>query len=210
MTEKMVQVYDSTSKQTVTIPARELAPGMVLTETVGQAGAVWQDASTLTTSTTLRHPPLPELRPLFAWFSRVFAVPYPNTPESWELGFRGDVNYGKEVFNWVHVAEVFEQMTAGRPKNADREQELLLFLLACMNSGPDIAQCVTSRRALTDKAVREATALWQKLTDPDLREVQGVYTGWKAAHPGASPNGELNDSITAILKRYIARRYPAS
>src|SRR5438105_5018505 len=114
MADKMVRVYDPESKRTITISARELAPGMILTRTEGEAEDVWKDASTLTAGGPVRHPPLPDSRPIFEWFSRLFATAMPQTPEQWEIGFRRDVNYAKEIFLWAHVAEVFERLTADR------------------------------------------------------------------------------------------------
>jgi hypothetical protein len=207
---RTVPYYDQDTKKVVPIPARELAPGIILAQAVDDDGKVsepvFHAAESLHENPVPRHPPLTELRPLFEWFSRVFANAHHQSVEEWEDGFRADMNFAKEIMLWVHVALIFEKMTNGRPKNPARERELLAFLLACLNAGPEMARMTTVRTALTDKATREAAALFGQMHDPDIREAHDLYAQWVEAHPGAMPMGDLNEKQTVILKRFIARR----
>jgi hypothetical protein len=205
-----VPYFDQDTEKVVPIPARELGSGSVLVQAVDADGKlsepVYHAAGSLAQNSAPRHPPLAELRPLFEWFGRVFANAYAHSVEEWEDGFRADVNFAKEVMIWAHLALIFEKMTAGRPANPAKEKELLQFLLACQNSGPGMAEMMIDRVVLTDKATREAVALFEQMHDPDIKEAHDLYVQWTKDHPGAMPMGDLNEKMTAILTRFIARR----
>jgi hypothetical protein len=204
-----VRYRDIETGASATIPARELTNGMVPTQTVGPDGCFgpveWIEADKLVDNTEPRHPPLTTLRPIFDWFSRLFAAGYPKTPKEWEEGFRHDVNYTTEVLVWCQMAEVYARLTAGRPANPARDRELFALLLNCMNAGPETALVMTPRVALMKGAARKAVAMMVRHHDLDLKAAHDVYADWKDANPGRYPAGALNAAMLPHLERFAAK-----
>lgn len=213
---KTVRAYDAETKTTATIPESELAAGMIPVRVINEQGmidgdVVWHDAKdgTINSDDTLRHGPLTDLRPLFVWFSKLFRAGYARTPEEWELGFRGDMNYAKEVLLFAHAAEVFEDVVAGRNLDDDKLRDIFAVIMACMNAGPDRAALVADVRTLSKSRIREIASQYAHSIDPDLRAANDTYNEWLAQHPGQVPMGDLNEVIAGFLRRFIARRLQA-
>lgn len=107
-----VQVYDIPAGTFSTMPARELAPGMVQVELEGIEGVCWVNPSHLQQS-PYQHPPFDEetrdyLRQIKAALDEV----YPQSLEQWEDGFRCDRDAEREIAIWLHIAEVYNKLTA--------------------------------------------------------------------------------------------------
>jgi hypothetical protein len=147
-----VRVYDPDTGRTVTIPARELAPGMVQVEREGE-GLVWVPEATLKAG-PIRHSEMPGLRPLFRRLSETFAAVHPVTPERWEDGFRRDRDPTKELKIWVLLADAYLHF-AGRVTSADGRRDLFRLLLACANNGRDHALTTVRLTALSRRRADE-------------------------------------------------------
>lgn len=129
-----VQVYDIPAGTFSTIPARELAPGMVQVEMQGVEGVCWVNPSHLQQS-AYQHPPFDEetrayLRQIKAMLDEV----YFQTLEQWEDGFRRDRDAEREIAIWLHIAEVYNRLTAEKDLAAGERQDVFRLLLACANN----------------------------------------------------------------------------
>ena len=95
---KTVQTYDLVTKKLASIPAAELAPGMIQAKVEG-VGLVWINSAQLKLDEgEYRHPPFSEevrdiLRQLKASLDEVI----PRTVEQWEDGFRKDIHAEREI-----------------------------------------------------------------------------------------------------------------
>jgi hypothetical protein len=147
-----VRVYDPDTGRTTTIPARELAPGMIRVGLEGE-GLVWVPAAVMKAG-PIRHPAMPGLRPLFRRLSETFAEVHPVTPEQWEDGFRRDRYPTKELKLWVRIADAYRHF-AGRVPSADGRRDLFRLLLACANNGRDHALTTVNLTALSRRRAGE-------------------------------------------------------
>jgi len=155
MAAEKVRVYDLQTKQLTTIPAAELAPGMVRANVQGIEGDVWIDATTAGQA-PLRHPPFPEeIREHFRRFAALFHDVYPITPEQWEDGFRRDTNPEKEIAVWLRIADAFEHFTEGRQLFQDQRKDIFDVLLSLATNGADHVLQTVSPRTLSRKRVKE-------------------------------------------------------
>ena len=209
-----VRVKDPETGKTVTIPACELAPGMFAAQEVDASGrigeTVWHEAGAIKQATEMRHPPLPELRPLFERFDRLF--PWLRDPaESWESGFRCDCNYAHEVLLWAHAADVFEKLTAGLSLSEEKKQDVSKMIVACMNNDPEKVQYVVRPLTITKRRLGEIIVAFYSARDmdPNLKKGWDLWRSWEVAHPGEYPTGHLNEELSTILQSYIRRRLTA-
>jgi hypothetical protein len=206
-----VRVFDPETKKTVTIPACELAPGMIPTETIGDdgrvvGGTVWKPAEATQDLSELRHPPLPELRLLFERFAELFPWMC-DTVEKWEAGFRRDQNYSHEVLMWAHAADVFDKLTATRVLSDEKRRNIGEVIATCMSSDPSTMPFIVRPHTITKKRLQEIIeAYYSGPADPDLKEGMKIWKAWRAAHPGMYPTGQLNEELSRILEQYIRRR----
>jgi hypothetical protein len=206
-----VRVFDPETKRTVEIPACELAPGMISTQTVDDDGrivgdTVWRPADPEQASSESRHPPLPELRPLFERFAELFPWVC-DTVEKWEDGFRRDQNYAHEILMWAHAADVFEKLTAGRAHSDEKSRNIGRVIAVCMSSDAATVPFVVRPHTVTKKQLqRIIEAYYSGPADTELKEGVQIWKAWRAAHPGMDPIGQLNEELSRILERYIRRR----
>jgi hypothetical protein len=148
-----VRVYDPDTRLVTTIPARELAPGMVRSRVTGVDGVVWLPEAVLRRG-GIRHGAMPRFRPLFRRLSETFAEVHPITPEQWEDGFRRDAEPLSKFADWVRIADAYERF-AGRLKSPDGRLDLLHLLLACVH-GRERAFFTADPRALPRALAEEA------------------------------------------------------
>src|SRR5690349_5054197 len=112
---EMVRVFDSDTGKITTIPAAELAPGMVRITVQGMEGEFWADASKLKQS-PYRHPPFSEeVRDILRNIQQALEEVYPLSLEQWEDGFRRDTNAEREIAFWQHLSRVYSRLAADRP-----------------------------------------------------------------------------------------------
>jgi hypothetical protein len=176
--ERTVRVYDPDTGLTTTIPARELAPGMVPTRVDGTEGEVWVPATHLKKG-EYRHPEMPQYRPLFRRLSETFAEVHPTTPEEWEDDFRRDRNADKEMGLWVRIADAYAHFSE-RIQSPDGQLDLYQFLLSCVNNGRELALATVNLRALSRKRTEEvADYLCRTLTDEEWNELKERFAWGK-------------------------------
>jgi hypothetical protein len=157
-----VRVYDAESNKTVTIPARELAPGMTRAHVFGNgvAGEAWLGPSEYDRWVYM-HPPFSESyhKNYFRRFAEVFHDVHPLTPEEWDDSFRRDMHPDREIACWFRMADVFERFTRdGRQRTFEQRRDIFRVILAAANNGPEYVRYTTSPVTLSAKRVREIVA----------------------------------------------------
>jgi len=135
--EPRVQIYDPDTHSLSTIPARELAPGMVRAHVTGIDGDCWIDPSKLKQS-EYRHPPFDEevrkyLREIKDTLDEVYSL----TLDEWEDGFRRDTTAEREIAIWLHIAEKYRECTSGKQLNLAEKQDVFKIVLSCANNPRD-------------------------------------------------------------------------
>ena len=162
MTTPTVRVQDPDTKQIVTIPASELAPGMVKVrvETTGEEYYVTAASLTATTdATNFRHPPFTEeVRDLLKTIRDTFADVRPLSLEGWEGGFRCDAHPEKEIDLWLNMAVAYRHFTrhlTPGPTELEKKWDIFQLILSFVNNGPDNAAATTATPTLSRKRVRE-------------------------------------------------------
>jgi hypothetical protein len=152
----MVRIFDFANKSITTIPARELAPGMVQARIPGIDGEVWIEARQAISYDSYRHPPFSEkTHQIFRYLRKTFIGVYPGTLEEWEDGFRRDGHPAREISYWIHGAEVFGHFTSGRVLSREKRKDIFAVVLNCMNNGPEYVRMTTNLRTLSSKQVRK-------------------------------------------------------
>lgn len=133
-----VKVYDFQTKKILTIPAAELAPGMIRLKL--QTGEiVWAKASECKTG-PLRHPPLEgEVRDLVIRIQKTLEEVYPHDYAFWEDGFRRDTNPSQEIAIWLHISRIYEGFVTNRPTNLGERKDAFRTLVACSTGTKETA-----------------------------------------------------------------------
>ena len=116
---KTVRVYDSVTERVNTIPAAELAPGMVEAQVEG-VGRVWINSAQVEFEREYQHPPFESgLRDIIEReIQKPLAEVFPRTLEQWEDGFRRDTNPEKEIGVWCRIAARFVEFSESEVLNA--------------------------------------------------------------------------------------------
>lgn len=176
MAEKTVRVLDSQTGKIISIPASELAPGMVLARMdspEGDLGEVYVDASTVETA-PLRHPPFDDNgREFLRRLAYHLAEVCPRTVEDWEDGFRRDTHPEKEMLVWANIVNSYLHFSAGRVRELTKKQDIFLLLVSYFTNGPEAALATTPLRALSRKRAAEIVA-----------EVESACKKAKSIHEG--------------------------
>jgi hypothetical protein len=160
----------------VTIPAAELASGMVAISVEGEGGVFYADPGSLRAADGPRWEPLPEevrgaLRRLQATFQEV----YPRSLEEWEVGFRADAHPWREVAIWEAMAGAFEAFTAhiygDDPGSTAKRRDSFRAILACWGAPSwEAYRAVAHTGTLTLARVR---AIYDGLRSPPAVEAVG-------------------------------------
>lgn len=156
MNTDTARMYDPDTGNIVTIPARELAEGMVRAKIDGIEGEVWVDShDPRWLEGPLRQPPFPEeIRAIFGNLQRTFREVYPISVEQWEDGFRRDEHPEREITIWLRMAGVFRHFTGGRKMSLHKKEGIFQTLLACSSNGPN-GILLTAPPMLDRKLVRK-------------------------------------------------------
>jgi hypothetical protein len=135
---EMVRVFDTKTKKVYTIPAAELAPGMVRANVPGIEGPVWIDMAQLNLPKKPRHPPFSEeVRDRLRLIQSILDEVKPMTLEKWESGFRMDAHPEKEIALWMSIAGAYARVTSDVTWTLDQKKEILNVLLVCSTGGAE-------------------------------------------------------------------------
>lgn len=133
--KEIVKVYDFKTKTVTTIPAAELAPGMIRIRISGSEEVLWADASQMSDATSQYwHSPFSgELKEKIVFIQRALSDVYFQTIESWEDGFRQDLHAIQEIDLWFRVAMLYSSFVETHRLNREQKNEAFSVLGACLN-----------------------------------------------------------------------------
>ena len=164
--EPRVQVYDVSTGKLSTIPARELAPGMMRVTMNGVEGDCWVKPDQLQQS-PYQHPPFDEeARAYLRQIKDALDEVHPQSLKEWEDGFRRDRDAEREIAIWLHIAEVYVGLMGEKALGPAERQDVLRLLLACANNP-------------RDQVLR--TAGVQVLSRPEAEAVMAEFYGVQAS-----------------------------
>jgi hypothetical protein len=154
---EFVKVYDFDTRTTTTIPASELAAGMVRIQISGSDEILWADGAQLKQG-NYRHPLFTgALREQILYIGRSLADVYPKTYEAWEDGFRRDLHADQEIGLWVHLCRHLDAFIEQFTPSPEERQEAFHVLVACLNSTPSTVFETVSVRTL-DRTIAQRLA----------------------------------------------------
>jgi hypothetical protein len=153
---EFVKVYDVPTRTISTIPASELAAGMVRIQLNGSDEVLWADANELNAAQGQhRHPPFTGARrEKVLYIEQTLRDVYPKTYEAWEDGFRRDLRVDQELDLWVRVASCLNDFVAHHKPSTAERQEAFEILGACLNCIPTTV-FETVRVALLSRATAQ-------------------------------------------------------
>jgi hypothetical protein len=207
MKQLRVRLYDFDTGVITTIPARELAPGMIRASVQGIEGDVWVPVDALKLGTSRpQHPPFcAEVRKTLRSIHRTIKEVYPVSFELWEGGFRRDTHPEQEIALWKVIADGFQHFTAGRAYTPEQKQDIFNILLGACNCGKDIVHYVTDpltlSKAQIDRIARYFTKHHNKvgaIRDSLLWSRQGGHNKMAGEHGKARVYGPV--PLEALLK----------
>lgn len=157
---KMVKTYDIKTKQTTTIPMKELAPGMMEAEVVG-VGRVWIDSKDVKPPSSVRHEPFaPELRDRIAQIKAALDEVHPMSLKEWEDGFRQDMHPEREIALWERVAAVYQRFAEDGSVSSKQRQDYFKVILGCTLSPRAAVLEVVRLEAITREQAQDAITLF--------------------------------------------------
>jgi hypothetical protein len=132
---EFVKVYDFKTKAITTIPAAELAPGMIRIRLSGSDEIYWADASQISDAKSQYwHPPFSgELKEKIVFIQRTLSDVHFQTLEHWEDGFRQDLHAKQEIDLWFRVAMLYSSFAESHRLNREQKHEAFSVLGACLN-----------------------------------------------------------------------------
>jgi hypothetical protein len=157
---KTVQVYDLTTKKLSSMPASELAPGMMEAVVAG-IGLVWVAAANVQLGGPYRHPPFTEnirqrLRRIKASLDEVF----PKSLEAWEDGFRKDHYPRQEIATWLHIATTYQRCTAMTALTPQQRRDYFQVIVTCSTSPREQVIESVQLEAISRKEAERAIELY--------------------------------------------------
>lgn len=155
MSLKTVRVFDFKNRTLTTIPAQELAPGMVRSTVQGIDGEVWVDASQALQG-VYRHPPFPaatreKIREIKSIFHEVLRW----SLDQWEDNFRRDVHADREIALWLHMGAIYRHFAGQGDLRRNEKKELFNVILMCATNGPVLARMTINAQTLPKKRVEQ-------------------------------------------------------
>jgi hypothetical protein len=163
---KTVRIHDPATGKIHTIPAAELAPGMVEADVKG-VGRVWINSATVKLSGKFKHPPFePELRGFIEReIQKPLAEVWSKTLAQWEDNFRHDAEPEQEIGLWCRIAERFVEFSTAEGLNAAQRQECFAIMLHCSTVSPEQILEVVPLKALTREQAQRAIEPYLKAKD---------------------------------------------
>lgn len=151
----MVEVYDFKTKRVTTIPATELAPGMVRARIKGMPGEYFIDA-TQGDEGDIRHRGFPvEVQSRIAAIHETFKDAYPLSLDDFELGFRKDTNARREISLWAIMRKAFLRFVEGRDLRNEQRKDIFDVVLATVNNRAENVIATVTCRTLSRKRIGE-------------------------------------------------------
>jgi hypothetical protein len=136
--DKLVEVYDFKSETSRTIPAAELAPGMVRVK-LQNGRVVWASVTDLKQGKLVHGPFSGEVRGYVEKIQKSLEEVYPHDYAFWEDGFRRDAKPEPEIALWLHIAQLFETFKENRSTTLEERKEAFKVLVACSNGTQETA-----------------------------------------------------------------------
>ena len=133
--QEFVRIYDFKTKTITTIPAAELAPGMIRIRLSGSDEIYWVDASQISDAKSRYwHPPFSgALKEQIVFIQRALSDVHFKTFENWEDGFRQDLNAKQEIEIWFRAAMLYSSFAESHHLNREQKHEAFSVLGACLN-----------------------------------------------------------------------------
>lgn len=151
----MVRLYDLDAKQITTIPAAELAPGMVCITLTGKTGKFWADASKINHGPH-RHPPFSEeVKDILRIIQYALQEVYPLSLEEWEDGFRCDTDAEREISFWVNLSLTYLQETEDKQLPFEYKRDIFRVLVSCLSNPREKALLVTDLQVMSKQEAKE-------------------------------------------------------
>jgi len=163
---KSVRIHDPATGKINTIPAAELAPGMVEADVEG-VGRVWINSVAVKSGREFKHPPFePELRDFIKReIQKPLAEVWPKTLAQWEENFRRDAEPEQEIGLWCRIAERFAEFSKSEGLNPAQRQECFAIMLHCSTVPREQVLEVVTLKALTREQAQRAIAAYLKAED---------------------------------------------
>jgi hypothetical protein len=160
---KTVRVYDPVTRKINTIPAAELAPGIVEAQVAG-VGLVWINSAQVKGEREYKHPPLePGMRDII---EREIQMPlaevWPKTLAQLEDNFRRDAEPEQEIGLWCRIAERFAEFSKSEGLNQAQRQDCFAIMLHCSTVSPEQILEVVPLKALTREQAQRAIEAYLK------------------------------------------------
>jgi hypothetical protein len=154
---KTVRVYNCVTKETKTIPAAELAPGLVQAQVEG-VGLVWINSAEVKSGREYTLPPFDqELKELIEReIQKPLAEVWPKTLAQWEDNFRRDTKPEQEIGIWCRIADKFTEFSKSEGLNQAQRKECFAIMLHCSTVPPEQVLEVVTLNALTRDQARRA------------------------------------------------------
>src|SRR5690348_902347 len=108
----MVRYFDAETRQVVSIPAAELAPGMIRARIEGIDEPVWVDPAQLQAGPVCHASLSPGQVAAVRAIQQALAEVYPRSLGEWEEGFKRDRHPDRELAVWLRIAGVFRRFAA--------------------------------------------------------------------------------------------------
>jgi hypothetical protein len=163
---KTAQVFDPATGKINTIPAAELAPGMVQAQVEG-VGLVWINSTGVKGLREFRHPPFePEWREFIELeIRKPLADVWPKTLAQWEDNFRCDAEPDQEIGLWCRIADRLTKFSEAESLNLAQRQECFAVMLHCSTVPPEQILEVVALKALTREQAQRAIKAYLKARD---------------------------------------------
>lgn len=130
------RVFDLDTGRIYTIPACELAPGMITAKMQGMEEPVWVEAAKMPKPPIKHRPFTGERKMKVEKIQSLLKEAYFMTCEQWEEGFRRDTDPDQQLDEWIKIGSVYRDAVGALGIVDDLERQEALRLLAICSSAP--------------------------------------------------------------------------
>lgn len=157
---KTVRIHIPATNEFMTIPAAELAPGMIEVDLAG-VGRVWISAADVNLNGNFKQLPFnADIHPLIQHLKTALDEVYPKSLAEWEAIFRKDSNPGQEMSHWLTIADTYRQCTEGKTLSLKKRKEYLLLIISCSHSPREHVFQIYRPETLTRSEAEQVVALY--------------------------------------------------